>query len=222
VTFYAEKPDGHALFNACTVTDAVNGKCTYKVTTQTSAAAGTLKAQIVITWSSGAEKRSEEFIVTVKPSLDITGAVESTDEFTQLQQALATVGNIPNLIYPVGSIYLSVNPVNPSTLFGGTWVSIGAGRALVGVDASQSEFNTVEKIGGAKTHTLTVDQMPIHSHAPKGITTPTGGAVRFQATTGSFTDMVSLSQDCLANAGNGVAHNNLQPYITCYIWKRTA
>jgi hypothetical protein len=89
VTFYAKKPDGHVLFNECIVTDATNGKCTYKVTTQTSAAAGTLKAQIVITWGSGAEKRSEEFDIKVKPSLDITNAVESTDEFTQLQQALA-------------------------------------------------------------------------------------------------------------------------------------
>lgn len=60
---------------------------------------------------------------------------------------------IVDAVYPVGSIYLSVNSVNPSELFGGTWAAWGTGRVPVGVDASQTEFNAVEKSGGLKrTH----------------------------------------------------------------------
>lgn len=54
-------------------------------------------------------------------------------------------------VYPVGSIYMSVNNVNPSALFGGTWVSWGAGRVPIGVNTGDSDFNTVEKTGGGKT-----------------------------------------------------------------------
>ena len=57
-------------------------------------------------------------------------------------------------VYPVGSIYISVNSTNPSSYFGGTWVSWDAGRVPVGVNTSDSNFSTVEKIGGEQTHTL--------------------------------------------------------------------
>lgn len=60
------------------------------------------------------------------------------------------ISNIINLIYPVGSVYTSVNNRNPSIWLGGTWVPFGAGRTLVGVDTGQSEFNSVEKPGGHK------------------------------------------------------------------------
>ena len=72
--------------------------------------------------------------------------------------------NIFDLIYPIGSIYISIKNTNPSTLFGGTWVSWGAGRVPVGVDTTQNEFKTVEKTGGEKTHKLTVSEMPKHTH----------------------------------------------------------
>jgi hypothetical protein len=73
-----------------------------------------------------------------------------------------------NLIYPVGSIYLSVVSTNPGTwLPGTTWALWGSGRVPVGVDTYQTEFNAVEKAGGAKTHTLTREQLPSHSHTIK-------------------------------------------------------
>ena len=70
--------------------------------------------------------------------------------------------------YPIGSIYMSTSNVNPSTIFGGTWESWGSGRVPVGIDTSQTEFNTVEKAGGEKTHTLTVDEIPSHTHTFTG------------------------------------------------------
>lgn len=113
-------------------------------------------------------------------------------------------------MYPVGSIYMSVNNTNPSTYFGGTWVAWGAGRVPVGVNASDSNFSTVEKTGGASTVTLAASQIPSHTHAKGTLATASAGA---------HTHTISGST---AATGGGGAHSNLQPYITCYMWKRTA
>ncbi len=69
-------------------------------------------------------------------------------------------------VYPVGSIYISVNDsFNPNDVFPGTWVSFGKGRTLVGVDGSDLEFQSSEDTGGEKTHILTVDELPAHNHS---------------------------------------------------------
>ena len=121
-------------------------------------------------------------------------------------------------IYPIGSIYFSVNNVNPSEYFGGTWISWGSGRVPVGVNSSDSSFNTVEKTGGESRHTLTVSEMPRHNHNFdifwEGGGTTTGGA--------NYMDGGVYGSRMTSMAGSGQPHNNLQPYITCYMWKRTA
>lgn len=68
-------------------------------------------------------------------------------------------------IMPIGYVYISVDPTNPASLFGGgTWVRIGQGRVLVGQDPSQPEFDTAEETGGEKTHTITEAELPAHTH----------------------------------------------------------
>ena len=69
-----------------------------------------------------------------------------------------------NDVYPVGSIYISVNNTNPGTIFGGTWVSFGTGKTLVGVDSNDTDFDTVEESGGNKSATLQTVNLPAHSH----------------------------------------------------------
>jgi len=125
-------------------------------------------------------------------------------------------------VYPVGSIYTSVNSANPSAIFGGTWVAFGAGRTMVGVDTNDTSFNTVEKTGGEKNHTLTVAEMPAHKHAASD----TAGYYAYGGVSGSIaqgtgynTQLTSINT---GSTGGGQAHNNLQPYITVYMWKRTA
>ena len=123
-------------------------------------------------------------------------------------------------VYPIGSVYVSVNSTNPSELFGGTWERFANGRVLVGVDEDDNDFNEVEKESGEKKHTLTINEMPNHNH-PNFVDNGQGN--------GSWGYMFeynnnSAGQNAGASGytGGGQAHNNLQPYITCYMWKRTA
>ena len=94
--------------------------------------------------------------------------------------------------------------------FGGTWVAWGAGRVPVGINTSDGNFNTVEKTGGTATVALSAAQMPAHTH---------GVGTLAAASAGAHTHMIS---GATALAGSGSAHSNLQPYIVCYMWKRTA
>lgn len=149
------------------------------------------------------------------------------------------VDDVQNATWPVGSVFLSVVATNPGTLLGfGTWASIGVGRTLIGVDPNDSDFNTVEKTGGTKTHTLNANNLPAHTHS---ITDPghnhaigcrypddqglygltysgNNGTPTTTYTGASATGITGTNNNSTAN--NAVTHMN--PYLTVYMWKRTA
>lgn len=131
------------------------------------------------------------------------------------------ITNIWKTMYPVGSIYFTTVSTNPGTTWGGTWVAWGTGKVPVAVDTSQTEFNAVEKTGGEKTHVTTINEMPSHNHVLYSQSgTPASGW-----TDNNFlraNDVAYTVNKTSNSAGGGAAHNNLQPYITCYMWKRTA
>lgn len=121
-------------------------------------------------------------------------------------------------VYPVGSIYMSVNSTNPKNLFGGTWEQI-QGRFLFGMNSSYPAGST----GGEITHALTIDEMPEHNHI---IYYPNAGGPYGNANIsypeGSDTKMTWCAEMCkTAPTGGGAAHNNMPPYLSVYIWKRT-
>lgn len=130
------------------------------------------------------------------------------------------VTDILNKIYPVGHIMMTENSANPSTYLGvGTWVAYGGGRVPVGIDTSITDFSTVGQIGGAKEHTLTSNQMPKHNH-------PYQSRGDVQYTLDGWGTQQSSADEVIHNyttgdAGGNQPHNNLQPYIVCYMWKRT-
>ena len=129
---------------------------------------------------------------------------------------------IVDAIYPVGSIYRSVKNVNPSELLGGTWVAWGAGRVPVGVDPTDKAFNTVEKKSGEQVHVLTQSELPASlSFKTKdiGFQVYGEGTNEGEEVGTPFGSNTTLN---LSNIDGGQPHNNLQPYITCYMWKRTA
>ncbi|MFR6425147.1 MAG: phage tail protein [Oscillospiraceae bacterium] len=121
-------------------------------------------------------------------------------------------------VYPVGSIYMSVNSTNPKTLFGGTWVQI-KDRFLLAAGTTYKAGAT----GGEAAHTLTASEMPSHNHA---VYYPNAGAADHSAP-GNYPDGPSDSTyyaigSYTSSAGGGTAHNNMPPYLSVYVWKRTA
>ena len=151
-----------------------------------------------------------------------TETTQLNDDVTMLMGAFTSVTDLTKrlflLMHRVGDIIFSTSDENPSTIYGGTWVAWGKGQVPVGVDTSDSDFNTVEKTGGEKEHTLTVDEMPSHKHdfgQQFATTSNLSGAYGYYMIAGTQTDVIK-------NTGGNQPHNNLQPYITCYMWKRTA
>lgn len=192
---------------------------------------------------------------------------------------LSVINGVVNLVYPVGSIYCSTAPTNPSVLFGiGTWEYIEQGRVLLSQGANYKAGST----GGETSHILTVDEMPIHSHTastssagnhthtasttssgshyhrtgvrmsskaptdvaaycaqgneavttgPRGYNAENANGDREGITNnnGSHTHSISITSDgdhthtvSIGSTGSGNAHNNMQPYLSVYMWKRTA
>lgn len=127
-----------------------------------------------------------------------------------------------NKTYPIGSIYTSVSSANPSELFGGAWVRFGQGQALVGVNEQDPDFAPAEKTGGAKTHTLTVSEIPSHNHQIKNFNAWGNLPITASRYEYSVNKKYNHGENPTNNTGGGQAHNNLQPYVAVYLWKRTA
>ena len=143
-------------------------------------------------------------------------AVQGTEPISaaNLQAIFNTDGGsspIADAIYPVGSIYMSVNSTNPQTLFGGTWQRI-QGRFLFAADSKHAAGRT----GGEETHKLTVEEMPSHSHTIIGYSFQD-----FDSSTISFGKRDSSESQETNSAGGDKPHNNMPPYLSVYMWKRT-
>lgn len=178
---------------------------------------------------------NKNYVYAVNEWIEYTPEIDLTEINTQIQNI---IDNIPTTIasailednkkkYPIGKIILSEVDTNPATYLGfGTWELWGSGRVPVGVDVDDIDFNEAEKTGGEKTHTLTLDEMPRHNHKVNenndgpGLYPNWGSESGWGATAENING--NGGQSNTAYAGNGSAHNNMPPYITCYMWKRTA
>ena len=153
-----------------------------------------------------------------------------------------TKAQILDMFFPIGTIHFTVQNVNPGTTMGGTWVAWGSGRVPVGVNTGDSSFSTPEKTGGSKTM--------IHNHGSGTLGANIGAfdtditSIGYQAGPKRTNDSAftygfkglpiisgSVSNSRIAHNtpvygatddSSSSTSNNLQPYITCYMWKRTA
>ncbi len=139
----------------------------------------------------------------------------------------SAITDLLDSIYPVGSIYMSVTYHHPTDMFGGTWELI-SGRFLVGHGSNGVDLEVLAgDTGGEASHTLTVDEMPQHSHkgikwlsstgASFGVNDSGDATLRFSYNGGSSADALYTGRE-----GGSQPHNNLPPYLAVYIWKRTA
>ena len=160
-------------------------------------------------------------VETIIPWKDSSGglprqvAYEGRTRWTRIASSLTAWGAWQSdalLAYPVGSIYISYNHTNPATLFGGTWTRI-ENAFLWGVDSS----GTIGQTGGEEKHTLTVNEMPAHTHGSVYSQHASGTKDKaWYSTAGSSVAYGTVS------TGGGAAHNNMPPYIQVSIWRRTA
>ncbi len=174
------------------------------------------------------------------PSFTGTPTVPTASAGTNTTQAASTafVKTALASIYPVGSIYINAtSSTNPATLLGfGTWTAFAAGRVLVGFNASNPLFDTAEETGGSAdainvshTHTATSTvTVPGHTHTADqpfaSSTFANGGSYYGQGNnraTASATTGITVATT-VASAGSSGTNANYQPYITVYMWKRTA
>lgn len=177
--------------------------------------------------------------------LDKTGLAYLWNKIKTYVDDHSSGGATLDKIYPLGSIYMSVDSRNPSTFFGGTWVAWGAGRVPVGVSGTDAKFDVAELEGGSADAVVVS-----HTHSVSGTAASSGahthqlGRNRDSVASGSKynrPDNASSTTDRGYTSTSSGAHThhvtgtaaapsksvsgtgkNLQPYITCYMWKRQA
>ena len=165
----------------------------------------------------------------------------TTSNFSVKNGKKGDTGSIENLLdrtYPVGSIYMSVNSTDPSTLFGGTWKRL-EGRFLIGAGTNSDintngEYGDLERgdptfaggeTGGEYWHQLDISEMPEHTHDVKS-TSVSGSGDWVLQDHNSNTPLENLSWQwggqAVSNTGGGNKHSNMPPYLAVFMWKRTA
>ena len=156
---------------------------------------------------------SQAFSATTATSGTNTTQVATT-AFVQAQYA-----------YPVGAIFTTTvayanSAAVVSAIGGTTWVAFGAGKVLVGLDSGDTDFDTSEETGGAKTdsHTLTTAEIPAHTHTYGKSTTSENMSIH------DISGLRGAATSNTGSTGGGGAHTHdiVQPYIVVYFWKRTA
>lgn len=125
-----------------------------------------------------------------------------------------------NLMCPVGKVEIFYDNDDHSNYLGFTWERTGIGKAIVGIDSSDADFNTIGKTGGEKTHTLTVYELP--PKIPVNYGNISGGTDIVISSSVVGTGGVKDGQTNMNISATGQAHNNLPPYQIFAIWKRTA
>jgi hypothetical protein len=203
---------------------------------------------IAVAISTKADLVSPTFTGT--PAAPTASPGTNTTQLATTAFVAAAIAATKEALYPVGSIYTNAtNNTNPGTLLGfGTWVAFGAGRVMVGHNASDPLFDTAEETGGSKdaivvshTHTATSTVTdPGHRHRQyfSGTAGTDAGSTQTNSFQGyNFNNFVQATEPnssfsglnttgisvatSVASAGSSATNANLQPYITVYMWKRT-
>lgn len=130
--------------------------------------------------------------------------------------------SLVNLLFPIGQIIIKGDNEDYSDWLGFSWERTAVGKVLVGLDTTDTDFNAIGKIGGEKTHILTVDEMPSHTHGvPQAHPYNTDTTEHYTLVRQSFNKSTEYNVDTSATSG-GEAHNNMPPYQVVAYWKRIA
>ena len=162
--------------------------------------------------------------VSATKTNQVMSKMETTSSGVSIQGALdatAIGNNLIDIVYPIGFIITTFTNTNPSTLLANTtWVRFGEGKCVVGVSDTDVDF-AEGATGGVKEVVLTEAQMPSHTHTYidtiRQVGFSVGGQGAYHAS-GSFASNTRITNP----TGSTQAHPNMPPYISCYMWRRTA
>lgn len=173
---------------------------------------------------------------TLSPTFTGTPSAPTASAGTSTTQ-LATTAFVQSTllaIYPVGSLYISTLATNPNTLLGfGTWTAFGAGKVMVGQDAGDTSFDTLEETGGSKdaivvSHSHTTSSDGSHSHTMSNVQGALGAGFGYGASNDNTATIVNSTNSAgahthtISTTGSSGTNANLQPYVVVKMWKRTA
>lgn len=141
------------------------------------------------------------------------------------------VNSLANLFFPIKKVVIFNDNDDHSNYLGFTWERIASGKMLVGIDSADTDFNTIGKTGGEKEHTLTINEMPAHSHKLQGNTNVVfdessiypyllASAKRGYAIGDSVVFGDGYTINDTTNTGGGQSHNNMPPYQVVALWQR--
>ena len=163
---------------------------------------------------------------TIKFNDGATSTFTVTNGESDYKPAVDALEKRIDAMFPIGAVYITTTNTNPSTFLKGTWEQFGQGRTLIGEgtgnDGTDSQTFTANSIGGEYKHKLTVDEMPSHTHK---LQFRGGQGAQPNDPYGDDRPMLQGTSNYghdVDKAGGDVPHNNVQPYITVYFWKRTA
>ena len=223
----------NALTNANAYTDSKIYEHTHNYAGSSSAGGAAISAEKINT-DAGSATQPVYFIngIPVQTTYELNKSVPADAEFTDTTYSVATqnadglmssadktkLDDILSTIYPVGSIYLSVDETSPASLFGGEWTSIG-GKFLLGADTTYTAGST----GGEVNHTLTVNELPEHNHEQSVVGVRSGDSPKTYVSwnANNLYGNTASSYTHTFNTGGNKAHNNMPPYLAVYMWERT-
>lgn len=153
-----------------------------------------------------------------KVALNENASINDINKITanDMNQIKSVVNSLANLFFPIKKIIIFNDNEDHSNYLGFTWEKIAGGKVLIGIDSTDTDFNTIGKIGGEKEHTLTIDEMPSHSHSVKANDNAAEGTAIGVIVPYSYT---GTNRDT-SKTGGDQPHNNLQPYQVVAYWQR--
>ena len=133
-----------------------------------------------------------------------------------VEQIRVEMDAVTNKLWPVGSIYISVNNANPASFFGGSWVQFATGKTIVGVDTGQGEFNAVEKSGGHKELQSHAHGMNNHVHSLNNHTHTVPNHVHTMQGAGNHYHYLGINKDAVQKGTSYNKPNNFESGSTSY------
>ena len=168
---------------------------------------------------------SEKFNPSVKAEIKAEINAVKDETKTEISAVKDAINNVTRHTTHVGQIILSttLNTADKvKNIYGGNWEAFGAGKVLIGAGSNGGRSFTAGSTGGEYTHTLTINEMPSHTHTVTDWYFKRNEGDQLGNTHGDELLGNTHTTSTTSASGSGLAHNNMQPYVVVYMWRRVS